>query len=65
MGLGRLVFLAEWAVSSSDDESESSTPVADGPLLAVLKYVRNGGVPLPAIDLADLKIFCKKKRRNL
>lgn len=42
-------------VSSSDDESPSS-PIAEGSLLATLKYVRKGGVPLPAKDLADLKI---------
>lgn len=41
------------ADSSSEDESLSII-IAEGPLLAALIYVRNGGVPLPAIDLADL-----------
>lgn len=40
-------------VSSSEEES-SLNPIADGPLLATLKYVRDGGVILPANDLADL-----------
>lgn len=45
----------EWAgaASSSDDESLFS-PIAEGPLLAAVRYVRKGGVPLPAKDLAEL-----------
>lgn len=41
------------AASSSEDEPLSSC-MADGPLLATPMYVRNGGVPLPAKDLAEL-----------
>lgn len=39
-------------VSSSDDESLLNSR-AEGPLLAFM-YDLNGGVSLPAIDLADL-----------
>lgn len=43
-------------VSSSSEEEPLSIVMAGGPLLATRKYdVLKGGVPLPAIDLADLK----------
>ena len=57
IGLGWEVvteFLDVTGADSSSEEESLSTANVDGPLLATLIYVRNGGVPLPAIDLADL-----------
>lgn len=55
IGIGLLTAFGDVTVvvSSSEDEPLSSC-MADGPLLATLMYVQNGGVPLPAKDLAEL-----------
>lgn len=54
MGLGRVAERVGPASSSEEEEESFSRPIAEGPLLAALRYARKGGVPLLANDLADL-----------
>lgn len=57
IGLGWVPdFVDETGAASSSDDESLLNPTAEGPLLATLMYVRNGEVPLPAKDLADLKL---------
>lgn len=53
------------AAASSSDEESLSSPKAEGPLCAALRNVRNGGVPLLANDLADLKFIYTYSQHNI